>query len=38
MKMEVEGISATLVFNTTLTRLIAREDFRTFIRRESFIS
>jgi hypothetical protein len=36
--METEEISETLHFNSTLTRLIAREDFSAFIRRESFKS
>jgi hypothetical protein len=31
-------ISDTSVYSSTLTRLIAREDFRTFIRRESLQS
>jgi hypothetical protein len=36
--MEIELASETLVFNSTLTRLIAREDFIAFIRRESLKS
>jgi hypothetical protein len=35
LMLETE-ISETLVFNSTLTRLIAREYFSTFISRESF--
>jgi hypothetical protein len=33
-----EETSGTLGFNTTLTLLMAREDFSTFVRRESFKS
>jgi hypothetical protein len=36
--METELVSETLVFNSTLTRLIARENFITFMRRESLKS
>jgi hypothetical protein len=35
---ETELVTETLIFNGTLTRLIAREDFRAFIGRESFMS
>jgi hypothetical protein len=33
--MEKKEISETFVFNSTLTRLTTRQDFSTFIRRES---
>jgi hypothetical protein len=36
--METEEIFAALVFISTLTRLIGRENFSTFIRREGFMS
>jgi hypothetical protein len=36
--METEEISETSVFISTLTRLIGRENFGTFIRRERFMS
>jgi hypothetical protein len=36
--METERVSETLVFNSELTRLITREDFIAFVRRESFKS
>jgi hypothetical protein len=36
--METELVSETLVFGATLTRLIARDDFITFMRRESLKS
>jgi hypothetical protein len=35
---KTELVSETLVFNSILTRLIAREDFITFMRRENFRS
>jgi hypothetical protein len=38
LMMETEEMSETLVFSSTLSRLIAREDFSSFIRRESFKS
>jgi hypothetical protein len=38
LMMETELVSETLVFNSKLTRLMAREDFITFMRRESFKS
>jgi hypothetical protein len=36
--IETEEISEMLILNSTLTLLIAREDFSVFIRRESFKS
>jgi hypothetical protein len=38
LMIETEEIPETFVFNSTLTRLIAGEDFSTFIRGESFKS
>jgi hypothetical protein len=38
LMMETEEISEALVFSSTLTRLIARENFTALIRRESFKS
>jgi hypothetical protein len=38
LMMATENISETLVLNSTLTRLTTRDDFSTFIRRESFKS
>jgi hypothetical protein len=38
LMMEAELVSETLVFDLTLTRLIAREDSITFMRREHFKS
>jgi hypothetical protein len=34
--METETASETLEYNSILTRLVAREDFTAFSRRESF--
>jgi hypothetical protein len=34
--IETEKIAETFVFSSTLTRLIAREIYSTFIRRECF--
>jgi hypothetical protein len=34
--MEAEKVVETLAFCSTMTRLIAREDFCVFIRREQF--
>jgi hypothetical protein len=38
LMMETEQVSKTLFFDSKLTRLIAREDFITFMRCESFKS
>jgi hypothetical protein len=38
LMMGTEEISETLIFISTLTRLIAQEDFSAFICRESFRS
>jgi hypothetical protein len=38
MMMELEEISKTLDFNSTMNLPITREDFDVFIRRESFKS
>jgi hypothetical protein len=38
LMMETEGISETLGFITTLTRMITSEDFNIFTRLESFES
>jgi hypothetical protein len=37
-EMQIEGVSETSVFSSTLARLNAREDFSIFILRGSFIS
>jgi hypothetical protein len=38
LMMEYKRVSETLIFNSALTRMIAREDFIAFICRESFKS
>jgi hypothetical protein len=38
LMMEADEIPETLVFNSTSTRLIARDGFSTYIRRENFKS